>query len=226
MATDQKSNQVLILYRNHLGVQNEGRARMFTPGGFDSVPECCLKPSSLDIPLEIPIGPWGSWFYRYRIRLPAPMSHRSTTEYEPLGKIKKNGQYRIWAPKIEFDGLFWGGEGGGGGGCKFRAVPNQANQQHVQNGALRLLGGSSFPKNDQSQPCTTYSVQVSLLHMFSWGPESITCFFFKNKIFLRVGLCFYRFGSLISWKLYRIWTIMNHHNHQHDYRNIFSPLIF
>ena len=46
MATDQKSNQVLILYRNHLGVQNEGRVRMFKPGGFDSVPECCLKPSS------------------------------------------------------------------------------------------------------------------------------------------------------------------------------------
>ena len=66
------------------------------------------------IPLEIPIGPWGSWFYRYRIKLPAPMSHRSTTEYEPPGKIKKNGQYRIWAPKIEFDSLFWGGEGGVG----------------------------------------------------------------------------------------------------------------
>ena len=48
MATDQTSNQVLILYRNHLGVQNEGRVRMFKPGGFDSVPECCLKPSSLD----------------------------------------------------------------------------------------------------------------------------------------------------------------------------------
>ena len=113
------------------------------------------------------------------------MSHRSTTEYEPPGKIKKNGQYRIWAPKIEFDGLFWGGEGGLGD--KFRAVPNQANQRHVQNGAFKLLGGSSFPKNDQTQPCTTHSVQVSLLHMFSWGPESITCCFFKNKIFLRVG---------------------------------------
>ena len=37
----------------------------------------------------------------------------------------------IWQP-------FLGREGGGG--AKFRAVPNQANQQHVQNGALRLRG--------------------------------------------------------------------------------------
>ena len=31
-----------------MAVQNEGGVRMFKPGGFDSVPECCLKPSSLD----------------------------------------------------------------------------------------------------------------------------------------------------------------------------------
>ena len=43
MATDQKGNQVLILYRNHLGVQNDGRGRKFKPGGLDSVPDCCLK---------------------------------------------------------------------------------------------------------------------------------------------------------------------------------------
>ena len=43
MATDQKGNQVLILYRNHLGVQNDGRGRKFKPGGLDSVPDCCLN---------------------------------------------------------------------------------------------------------------------------------------------------------------------------------------
>ena len=112
------------------------------------------------------------------------MSHTRTTEYEPPGKIKKNRPYRVWAPKIEFDSLFWAGKGGGGG--KFRAVPNQANQQHVQNGALRLRG-IWIPKKKQTQPWTTHSVQVYLLHMFSWGPESITCVSFKNKIFLRMG---------------------------------------
>ena len=100
---------------------------------------------------------------------------------------------------------------------KFRAVSNQANQQHVQNGALRLRG-IWIPKKKQTQPWTTHSVQVYLLHMFSWGPESITCVSFKNKIFLRMGSWFYKVGFLISWKLYRIKTPMNHHNHQQDYR--------
>ena len=116
----------------------------------------------------------------------------------------------IWQP-------FLGREGGGGRG-KFRAVPNQANQQHVQNGVLRLRGIWIPPPKKQTQPWTTHSVQVYLLHMFSWGPESITCGSFKNNIFLRMGSWFYKVGFLISWKLYRITTPMNHHNHQQDYR--------
>ena len=46
-----------------------------------------------NVPLEISIGPWRSWSSKYRIRLPAPMSP---------AKIKKNRQYSVWVPKIEF----------------------------------------------------------------------------------------------------------------------------
>ena len=101
----------------------------------------------------------------------------------PQEKLKKIDRTEYGHPRLNLTAFFGQGRGGGG---KFRAVPNQANQQHVQNGALRLRG-IWIPKKKQTQPWTTHSVQVYLLHMFSWGPESITCVSFKNKIFLRMG---------------------------------------
>ena len=92
---------------------------------------------------------------------------------------------------------------------KFRAVLNQANRQHVQNGAPKLRGGSSFPTNDKTQPCTTHSVSFFLCICFFLGPESITCFSSKTWCFLRVGSWFYSVGFLISLKRCRISTIMN-----------------
>ena len=64
---------------------------------------------------------------------------------------------------------------------------SQIRHQHhmyrmVLSGYTLLWGGSIFQKK-QTQPCTTHSVQVSFLHMFSWGPESITCFFKNNALF-------------------------------------------
>lgn len=70
-----------------------------------SVPKA--KRHLLIIPMGIPIGPWMSWFYRYRIGLPGPMSHNRTTESNSQEKNKNNRQYRVWAPKVEFDSLFW-----------------------------------------------------------------------------------------------------------------------
>ena len=115
------------------------RKQSTNPCERDSYLDVCLESQTtnpnhqltISIPLEIPIEPWGPWFYKYRIRLPASMSYTGTTEYEPPGKIKKNRQYRVWTPKIEFDSLFWAGE---------------ASRQHVQNGGRQLLGGSNFPK--------------------------------------------------------------------------------
>ena len=76
------------------------------------------------------------------------------------------------------------------GAPKFRAMPSQASTPHVQNGALRLhsaMGGIYFPKKEQAQPCTIHSVQVAFLHMFSWGPDSITLVSSKINHFLQVG---------------------------------------
>lgn len=66
----------------------------------------------------------------------------------------------------------------------------------------------SFSKKEQTQPCTTHSVQCSFL--YSGDPEPIKTVFVKINTFLRVGSWVYSIGCLISWKLYRIWTIMKH----------------
>ena len=144
---------------------------------------CPLSIRHAGIPLEILIAPWGSSAYSYRSRLPAHMSLVRSTEYEPPGASRNIESSEYEHPRMSLQGSFgmetWGAP-------KFTAIPSQASTPHVQNGALRVhsaMGGIDFPKKEQTQPCTTHSVQVSFLRMFSWGPDSITHVFQKQLIF-------------------------------------------
>lgn len=70
-----------------------------------------------------------------------------------------------------------------------------------------LFGGFVL-KKEQTQPWTTHSVQCFFL--YSGDPEPIKTAVVKISTFFRVGSWVYSIGCLISWKLYRIWTIMKH----------------
>ena len=66
-----------------------------------------------------------------------PCPIRGLQNMNPQEKSKKIDSTEYGHPRLNLTAFFGQGRGGGG---KFRAVPNQANQQHVQNGALRLRG--------------------------------------------------------------------------------------
>ena len=138
------------------------------------------------IPLEILIAPWGSWAYSYRIRLPAhicplwDLQNMKCQEHQETSRVQRMSTQE-WVCKAFFGRETWGAP-------KFRAIPSQASTPHVQNGALRwhsAMGGINFPKKEQTQPCTTHSVQGSFLIFAAYvflGPWLYKTCFFKNQL--------------------------------------------
>ena len=148
-----------------------------------------LPPYPSVILLEILIAPWGSWVYSYRIRLSAPVSFMSSTEFGTPRKNQEKSPVQSMSTQEWVCKSWFGREERGA--LKFRAVPNQASTPHVQNGALRLHSGTNSTLHDPF--CTGFfSANVFL------GPWIYNLFFFKNNaLFLR--LCSWFYFSLPAW---------------------------
>ena len=99
----------------------------------------------------------------------------------PQEKSKKTDSTEYGHPRLNLTAFF--GQGRGGGGAKFRAVPNQANQQHVQNGALRLRGIWIPKKKPNSTLDNPFCTGLSSAYVFLGAWIYNMCFLQKQDIF-------------------------------------------